>query len=97
MMSDNKTNNSETVSGETQDHKSKLIDLQNRLKAKNLEILMLKATVTKLESSLRVSERQLEYEKVLVETLQQEMGSLTSYQVSVMGSFQHAACQLCAG
>lgn len=97
MMSDSKTNNSETVSEETQDHKSKLIDLQNRLKAKNLEILMLKATVTKLESSLRVSERQLEYEKVLVETLQQEMGSLTSYQVSVMGSFQHAACQLCAG
>lgn len=97
MMSDNKTNNSETVSEETQDHKSKLIDLQNRLKAKNLEILMLKATVTKLESSLRVSERQLEYEKVLVETLQQEMGSLTSYQVLVMGSFQHAACQLCAG
>lgn len=96
-MSDNKTNNSETISEETQDHMSKLTDLQNRLKAKNLEILMLKATVTKLESSLRVSEKQLEYEKVLEETLQQELGSLTSYQVSVVGSFQHAACQLCAG
>lgn len=96
-MSDNKTNNSETISEETQDHESKLIDLQKRLKAKNLEILMLKATVTKLESSLRVSEKQLEYEKVLVETLQQELGSLTSYQVSVVGSFQHAACRLCAG
>lgn len=78
---------------------SKPISLENHMKEKNLEILMLKATVTKLESSLRSAEQQLEFEKVLVETLQQELGSLTSYQVSVVGIFP-ACCMssifLCA-
>ncbi|GFT96355.1 PACT_coil_coil domain-containing protein [Nephila pilipes] len=58
----------------------KLSERDNRLREKNSEISSLKASIANLESSLRAAHKDLDLEQVQVDTLLQELGSLTGYQ-----------------
>ncbi|KAG8180339.1 hypothetical protein JTE90_016371 [Oedothorax gibbosus] len=74
------SDNSKALEHEILTLKRRLSISESQLREKSLEASMLSASKTKLQVSLRASEKELELEQVQVETLLQELGSLTGYQ-----------------